>query len=304
MKLQLYQQTIRNGEDHQAIYHGSEASQGILDIRLGSLFALPASFSDTLTMLSFSDKGYYLYVIKPLFSRVGDYKALIVFVPQQIARTAAPDLGRLVSGMTACLTAGKDPSLLSRFFEKDYQQENLHFGPVKKTDRYAWRIDGKGMPLGAVGDLLGVSVLQTCYMRYAGVFFVDAAHQKMIREGVMADLSQEKLAPPAWSLWLLDPSSPSPFASSKSAQVEKRTKAKGKFRISPKFIAGLVVGLLLGGGIGWVTKALLTDDMSTPPVEPSIVQPVDSIDEAWVDTLAEDTLPMDTLLTETSEPIL
>ena len=304
MKLQLYQQTIRNGEDHQAIYHGSEASQGILDIRLGSLFALPASFSDTLTMLSFSDKGYYLYVIKPLFSRVGDYKALIVFVPQQIARTAAPDLGRLVSGMTTCLTAGKDPSLLSRFFEKDYQQENLHFGPVKKTDRYAWRIDGKGMPLGAVGDLLGVSVLQTCYMRYAGVFFVDAAHQKMIREGVMADLSQEKLAPPAWSLWLLDPSSPSPFASSKSAQVEKRTKAKGKFRISPKFIAGLVVGLLLGGGIGWVTKALLTDDMSTPPMEPSIVQPVDSIDEAWVDTLAEDTLPMDTLLTETSEPIL
>lgn len=304
MKLQLYQQTIRNGEDHQAIYHGSEASQGILDIRLGSLFALPASFSDTLTMLSFSDKGYYLYVIKPLFSRVGDYKALIVFVPQQIARTAAPDLGRLVSGMTTCLTAGKDPSLLSRFFEKDYQQENLHFGPVKKTDRYAWRIDGKGMPLGTVGDLLGISVLQTCYMRYAGVFFVDAAHQKMIREGVMADLSQEKLAPPAWSLWLLDPSSPSPFASSKSAQVEKRTKAKGKFRISPKFIAGLVVGLLLGGGIGWVTKALLTDDMSTPPVEPSIVQPVDSIDEEWVDTLAEDTLPMDTLLTQTSEPIL
>lgn len=304
MKLQLYQQTIRNGEDHQAIYHGSEASQGILDIRLGSLFALPASFSDTLTMLSFSDKGYYLYVIKPLFSRVGDYKALIVFVPQQIARTAAPDLGRLVSGMTTCLTAGKDPSLLSRFFEKDYQQENLHFGPVKKTDHYAWRIDGKGMPLGTVGDLLGISVLQTSYMRYAGVFFVDAAHQKMIREGVMADLSQEKLAPPAWSLWLLDPSSPSPFASSKSAQVEKRTKAKGKFRISPKFIAGLVVGLLLGGGIGWVTKALLTDDMSTPPVEPSIVQPVDSIDEAWVDTLAEDTLPMDTLLTETSEPIL
>lgn len=304
MKLQLYQQTIRNGEDHQAIYHGSEASQGILDIRLGSLFALPASFSDTLTMLSFGDKGYYLYVIKPLFSRVGDYKALIVFVPQQIARTAAPDLGRLVSGMTTCLTAGKDPSLLSRFFEKDYQQENLHFGPVKKTDRYAWRIDGKGMPLGAVGDLLGVSVLQTCYMRYAGVFFVDAAHQKMIREGVMADLSQEKLAPPAWSLWLLDPSSPSPFASSKSAQVEKRTKTKGKFRISPKFIAGLVVGLLLGGGIGWVTKALLTDDMSTPPMEPSIVQPIDSIDEAWVDTLAEDSLPMDTLLTETSEPIL
>lgn len=304
MKLQLYQQTIRNGEDHQAIYHGSEASQGILDIRLGSLFALPASFSDTLTMLSFSDKGYYLYVIKPLFSRVGDYKALIVFVPQQIARTAAPDLGRLVSGMTTCLTAGKDPSLLSRFFEKDYQQENLHFGPVKKTDRYAWRIDGKGMPLGTVGDLLGISVLQTSYMRYAGVFFVDAAHQKMIREGVMADLSQEKLAPPAWSLWLLDPSSPSPFASSKSAQVEKRTKTKGKFRISPKFIAGLVVGLLLGGGIGWVTKALLTDDMSTPPMEPSIVQPIDSIDEAWVDTLAEDSLPMDTLLTETSEPIL
>ena len=303
MRLQLYQQTIRNGEDHQAIYNGSEAAQGILDVRLGSLFALPASFSDTLTMLSFGYTGYYVYVIKPLFSRVGDYKALIVFVPQKIARTAAPELGRVVSAMTECLTAGKDSSLLSRFFEKEYQQEDLNFGPVRKTDRYAWRLYGKGMPLGNVNDLLGISVLQTCYMRYAGVFLVDAAHQKMIREGVMADISNEKLVQPAWSMWLLDPNSPSPFVSSKTVHEEKRTKTKKKFRISPKFIAGLVLGLLLGGGVGWTVKALLTDEV--PPSQvPPVVQPNDSIDEVWADTLTEDTLPIDTLLSEIPEPIL
>ena len=304
MKLQLYQQTIRNGEDHQAIYNGSNASQDILDIRLGNLFSLPASFSDTLTMLSFSDTGYYVYVIKPLFSRVGDYKALIVFVPLQIARTAASELGRVVNAMKECLIAGKDPSQLSHFFAKDYPQENLHFGTVRKTDRYAWRLYGKGMPFSNLNDFLEISVLQTYYRRYAGVFLVDAAQQKMIREGVMTDISQEKLVQPAWSMWLLDPNSPSPFVSSKSVKEEKRTKTKKKFRISPKFIAGLVVGLLLGGGIGWTVKALLTDEVPTPQQVPPVVLPNDSIGEVWVDTLTEDTLPIDTLLSEMPEPIL
>ena len=65
-----------------------------------------------------------------------------------------------------------------------------------------------------------------------------------------------------------------------------------------------MAGLLLGGGIGWTVKALLTDEVPTPQQVPTVVQPNDSIDDVWVDTLTEDTLPIDTLLSEMPEPIL
>ncbi len=300
MKLQLYQQTIRNGEDHQPLYNGSDASRGILDIRIGGLFTWPSSYKGTVTMLSFSDSGFYVYVIQPLFSRIGDYKALVLFVPRQVARTAAPGLSRVVGALADNLTAGKDPSLLAPLFNKDYPEENLHFGPVAKSGRYAFCLYGGKSPLQGLDAVFGESVLQKRLMRHEGVFFLRADDRKIVNDGKMEDVSQLPPDRPSLSLWLLqDEASLTPFAQTWEEGKRSGQKIKKKKRLSMKFVAGLVVGLLLGGMSGWVAKAWLTDDVLTQPDNPPLLLPVDTTDVLVEDSLpADDTLRLDTFLSE------
>ena len=302
MKLQLYQQTIRNGENHQAVYNGSDASQGILDIRIGSLFALPSTFNEVLHALAFGEHGYYLYVIKPLSSRIGDYKALIVYVPQQIARSVISDIGQIVSSMSDLLKNGGEVTHLAHYFEKAYKQEDLHFGQVRKTNRYACRCYGNDRPCKNLDEVFDRSVLQLDYMRYEGVFFLSPSQEKMTRDGVMEDITMKPMRPARWSLWLTkDDDTPSPMSSSMMKKDQDKRSKKKKIRLSPKFVAGLVAGLLLGGMAGWTAKSLLTKETPSPEGHTPIIV-ADSTTIEWEDTLVADTMPIDTFFTEYADP--
>ena len=196
MRLSLYSQLIKNGEDHELVFDNGTDNGRIFDVRTGGTLSLPVDFNGILRMIALRQGGCMVYVIKPLFSRVGDYRALAIFVPRKVLMTALADLPTIVGAAADVLAKGGDTAELSGWFSRDYQELDFEWNVPRNDNNYAFRIYGKGEKYSA-DDLLGPALLQPEYAQYEGVFLLDRTQAPLARTEKMADLTNHLLGTPA-----------------------------------------------------------------------------------------------------------
>ena len=196
MRLSLYSQLIKNGEDHQLVYDNGVDNGRIFDVRTGGTLSLPVDFNGILRMIALRQNGCMVYVIKPIFSRVGDYRALAVFVPRKAMLAASADLPTIIDAAAQVLATGADTAELSGWFCRNYEEHDFEWNTPKNYNGYAYRIYGRGTRYTAA-DLFGQALLQPEYAGYEGVFFIDAAYGSLARSEKMADLTNHLLSTPA-----------------------------------------------------------------------------------------------------------
>ncbi len=285
MRLQLYSQTIRGGESHQALFNPSAAARAIYDVPIGTLFSLPQSFRQTITMLSMSSGGCYVYVILPLSSRVGDYLSLVLFVPRQLMITAAADMPSICQGMEQVLRENGDIGQLRHFFEWEYPVLDLVIDADAPANRYAclWMTSDYEL-----STFLSNPILYRDMIQYTGVFLLPPACHAIIKDA-MPKMAPSMLSEPQMR-WVVD-NTPQTAAdsSSKSAPAsEQRKTSQNKGKRSYKWLWCLLAGFALGLVLGFAMPELWTKPQ--PVVKPVVT----------TDTLPpRDTLPpTDTLPNE------
>ena len=285
MFLQLYSQTIREGENHQAVFNGSEASRGIVDVHIGTVFKLPQYFNQTITMLSMTNDGCYLYVILPLSSRIGDYLSLVLFVPRQLLVSAAADIPTIRDAMETVLLENRNVESLRQFFEWDYPTLDLKVEGKKEYNKYAclW-LDNDG---GSMSTFLGSPILYSEFLRYIGVFLLPPSYQEITNSESFTTLNTAMLAAPQLHLQANDKYSiPHKVANKPSAQEKKPKTTDKKKKTSLKWLWGMLFGTVLGFAIGFATsKWLLPQEQAKPVATETIPN----------DTIPGDTIPKDTL---------
>ncbi|MBO4659065.1 MAG: hypothetical protein J5637_05535 [Prevotella sp.] len=196
MRLSLYSQLIKNGEDHQLVYDNGADNGRIFDVRTGGTLSLPVDFNGIIRMVALRQNGCMVYVIKPIFSRVGDYRALAVFVPRKALLAAVADLPTIIDAAAQVLAEGGDTAVLSGWFSRNYEEHDFEWSAPKNYNGYAYRLYGKGTRYSAA-DLLGQALLQPEYAGYEGVFLIDAAYGTLVRSEKMTDLTNHVLSMPA-----------------------------------------------------------------------------------------------------------
>ena len=196
MRLSLYSQLIKNGEDHELVFDNGTDNGRIFDVRTGGMLSLPVDFNGILRMIALRQGGCMVYVIKPLFSRVGDYRALAIFVPRKALMAALADLPTIVDAAADVLAKGGDTAELSGWFSRDYQELDFEWNVPRNDNNYAFRIYGTGEKHTAA-DLLGPALLQPEYTQYEGVFLLDRTQASLARTEKMADLTNHLLGIPA-----------------------------------------------------------------------------------------------------------
>ena len=279
MKLQLYSQTIREGESHKAVFNGGEAARGIIDVRIGSLFAFPADFSQTVTMLSMTTDGCYLYEMTPLTSRVGDYRALVLFIPRQLLIAAASDIPGIHAQMRQTLQGKGDNEQLRPFFEREYDALDMMIDSPELPKGYAYVEDDKGL-------ILGKPLIQTVLLEYEGVFLLTHGMKKMVKQGAMSPLAVTRLGVRQLALHPAPGHGDTTAVSAKSGHDGEKAKARPSKEKSGKsygkFLWGLLAGLLVGIAIGYAVACFCSVGPVSPKQPSQVVIP---------DTLPNDTLP-------------
>lgn len=197
MKLALYQQLVKNGEDSKVLFNPGNIGSKIFDVKIEGVLRLNSDFKGITCMLSYNTLGCLAYVIKPLFSRLGDYRALVLAIPKQVAFAAANDIPAIVRKMAETLANGRDEQELAPCFEKDYKELDFDCDIPGQRNRYAFRCYGKGCKQGALDDLLGANLLQEDYFKYEGVFFIPVEQDGLVRKEAMDNLTANKIAAPA-----------------------------------------------------------------------------------------------------------
>ena len=66
MKLSLYKQLVKNGEDNEAIYNGGEAGKKLFDVKIEGMLKLSPDFKGIIKLISVNDTCSMVYLIKPL----------------------------------------------------------------------------------------------------------------------------------------------------------------------------------------------------------------------------------------------
>ena len=299
MLLQLYSQTIREGESHQAIFNGSEAARGIIDVHIGTVFSLPQNFNHTVTMLSMTNDGCYLYVILPLSSRVGDYLALVLFVPRQLLVSAAADIPTIRDTMEHVLLENTDAEPLRRFFEWEYPTLDLTIESKTDFNRYAclW-LDDYSQSMAA---FLGKPILYSEFLRYSGVFLLPPSYREITNGETFPTFYITTLTPPLLHLEA-DQKHDLPHKDSnkqsaqdkknKASDKEKNTEAPVKGKKSLKWLWGLLFGMALGFVAGFATVKWLLPQEQTKPAATEAITNSPSYDETTTDeVIPGDTLP-------------
>lgn len=188
MKLSLYKQLVRNGEDSEAIFNPGEMGAKLFDVKTEGMLRLNPDFGRVLCMLSVNNLGCLVYVIKPLFSRQGDYRALVAAVPKQVALAAAGDLPAIVRDMADTLANDDDTAKMARWFQKDYAEQDFAWDIPGQRSRYAYRL----YKANGAATLLGAALLQDNYRNYEGVFILPDHMRDIVRQEAMDDLSGSK----------------------------------------------------------------------------------------------------------------
>ena len=197
MKLSLYKQLVKNGEDNEAIYNGGEAGKKLFDVKIEGMLKLSPDFKGIIRLISVNDTCSMVYLIKPLSSRLGDYRAMVVAIPHKVAFSASNDIPAVVEDVEQTLVEGGDTARLARWFQRDYDTQDFVWEMKESTNRYAYRIYGRGCRPTTMAALLGQAMLQDAYTEYEGVFLIDVESKNMAREEAMTDLSSKVLQKPA-----------------------------------------------------------------------------------------------------------
>ena len=197
MKLSLFSQIVKNGEDSDLVFNGGEMRNKLFDVRIEGTLKLTSDYKDCLCLLSQNPLGCMIYLIKPLFSRMGDYRALVVAVPRQVVFAAAADLPAIVREVSRVVTKGEDTAVLAKWFEKDYEERDFDWKLPAATKRYAYRLYGPGSKVKTLDALLGTAMLQDYYGEYEGVYLLNAGSAGIIRPEAMDNLSEKRIAQPA-----------------------------------------------------------------------------------------------------------
>ena len=71
MKLGLYKQLVRNGEDNEPVFNGSATGNKLFDVKIEGMLKLSTNDKGTFCLLSINTMGCLVYLIKPLFSTTG-----------------------------------------------------------------------------------------------------------------------------------------------------------------------------------------------------------------------------------------
>ncbi len=193
MKLSLFSQIVKNGEDSDLVFNGGEMRNKLFDVRIEGTLKLTSDYKDCLCLLSLNPLGCMVYLIRPLFSRMGDYRALVVAVPKQVVFAAATDLPAIIRDVSRVLVKGEDTVVLAKWFEKDYGERDFDWKLPVATKRYAYRLYGPGSKVKSLDALLGTAMLQEYYGEYEGVYLLDAGSSGIIRPEAMDNLSDKKI---------------------------------------------------------------------------------------------------------------
>ena len=193
MKLSLFSQIVKNGEDSDLVFNGGEMRNKLFDVRIEGTLKLTSDYKDCLCLLSLNPLGCMVYLIRPLFSRMGDYRALVVAVPKQVVFAAATDLPAIIRDVSRVLVKGEDTAVLAKWFEKDYGECDFDWKLPVATKRYAYRLYGPGSKVKSLDALLGTAMLQEYYGEYEGVYLLDAGSSGIIRPEAMDNLSDKKI---------------------------------------------------------------------------------------------------------------
>lgn len=195
MKLSLYSQLVQNGENHSTVFNDGEMRNKLFDVRIEGALKLSAERSGVFCLLSVNSLGCLVYAIEPLFSRMGDYSALILAVPRQVIFSAAADIPRIYEAMRQVVANDSGTALLKRFFEKDYPERDFEWPRMESSRKYAYRLYGGRSKVPSLNDLLGTTMLQEKYGEYEGVFLLEETQADLVR--TMDDLTSQALKKPA-----------------------------------------------------------------------------------------------------------
>ena len=188
MKLSLYKQLVRNGEDSEAIFNPGEMGAKLFDVKTEGMLRLNPDFGRMLCLLSVNNLGCLVYVIKPLFSRQGDYRALVAAVPRKAALAVGGDLPAIVRDMADTLANDDDTAKMAHWFQKEYAEQDFAWDIPGQRSRYAFRLyKGNG-----AATLLGAALLQDSYRNYEGVFILPDHMRDIVRQEAMDDLTGSK----------------------------------------------------------------------------------------------------------------
>ena len=172
MKLSLFSQIVKNGEDSDLVFNGGELRNKLFDVRIEGTLKLTSDYKEVVCLLTLNPAGCLIYLIKPLFSRMGDYRALVVAVPRQVVFASSADLPGIVREVSKVVAKGEDTAPLAKWFEKDYEERDFDWKLPVATKRYAYRKYGASHKVKTLDALLGTAMLQDYYGEYEGVYLL------------------------------------------------------------------------------------------------------------------------------------
>ncbi len=208
MKLSLFSQIVKNGEDSDLVFNGGELRNKLFDVRIEGTLKLTSDYKEVVCLLTLNPAGCLIYLIKPLFSRMGDYRALVVAVPRQVVFAASADLPGIVREVSKVVAKGEDTAPLAKWFEKDYEERDFDWKFPSATKRYAYRKYGASHKVKTLDALLGTAMLQDYYGEYEGVYLLGPGAEGIIRHDAMDDLTDKKVSSPAIVYPPMSPSLP------------------------------------------------------------------------------------------------
>ncbi len=268
MKLSLYSQLVRNGEHSEAVYNAGEMGRKLFDVKIEGMLKLSPDNKEPLCLLSLNNLGCMVYLIKPLFSRMGDYRSLVLAVPRQVVFSASTDIENIVDGMRQVLFTDQGTDKLKRWFERDYPENDFHWSLPASGNRYAYRTYGPHSKASNLGKLLGMAMLQPYYGEYEGVFLLPENMAGILRQEAMTNLTDNALSRPAIvncppssalpagvTLWVGDEEMRQPVLSHVGGALKCHLRKKGRVDYDFTYKVSEVSGRVnVPAGVEWQVK--------------------------------------------------
>ena len=189
--------TIQGNQTPTITINAGEWTNHVSDVRniisVANTVRLPQQ--DITILISFTNEGMIINLIRKIDGRVNDNTAAWIFIPAD-ADISGKAVAEIIATVKACISKTSIDALTRQQLQDIFSQEypslkhHLTYAP-SAADGYAYRLTGEYYTL---QELLGEDRYQKYYTEYKAIFLIDAEYkEKMTPQAGLVDLTNKQL---------------------------------------------------------------------------------------------------------------